>query len=113
MILINGKKYKGNVIYCANTRGDVSATFTGGLSDEDISNVLNAKEIAELANDTGETLSIYSLVKWRGMEKSGNNLVVLWQTYIHDDIEQIKQDNEDLTQAVLELAQIVGGEANG
>lgn len=110
MILINGKKYKGNVIYCANARGDVSATFTGGLSDEDISNVLNANEIRELSNDTGETLSIYSLVKWRGMEKSGNDLAVLWQTYIHDDIEQIKQDNEDLTQAVLELAQIVGGD---
>lgn len=109
MIKINGKTYRGNIVYCANSRGDLSATFTGGLIDEDITSVLNATEITEIANDTGETLGVYSLVKWRGMEKSGMDLVVLWQTYVLDDINQVKQDNEDLTQALLELAEIVGG----
>jgi hypothetical protein len=47
------------------------------------------------------------------MERIGNNLKILWQTYVLNEVESIRQDNEDLTQAVLELAQIVGGEANG
>ena len=109
MIVINGRRYQGNIVYCANTRGDLSATFTGGLTDAEITVVLNAKEIAEVDNGTGETLSVYSLIKWRGMEKRGEDLAVLWQTYIHDDVESLKTDNEDLTQAVLELAAIVGG----
>lgn len=110
MIVISGKRYSGNVVSCANSRGDVSATFLGGLTDSEITAVLNAKEIAETDNRTGETLSIYSLVKWRGMEKRDDSLVVLWQTYIHDDVNSLKADNETLTQAVLELAAIIGGQ---
>ena len=109
MIVINGKSYQGSVIYCANSRGDLSATFAGGLSDAEITDVLNAKEIREVNDFTQETIAIYALVHWRGMERNGNDLTVLWQTYVHDDVESLKTDSEDLTQAVLELAAIVGG----
>lgn len=113
MIVINGKFYQGSVVYCANTRGDLSATFTGGLSDAEITAVLNATEIREVNDFTQETIAIYALVHWRGMEKRGNDLTILWQTFIHDDVEALKTDSEDLTQAVLELAAIIGGDGNG
>ena len=113
MIVINGNRYQGSVVYCANSRGDLSATFTGGLSDEEITAVLNATEIREVNDFTQETIAIYALVHWRGMERNGNDLTVLWQTYVHDDVENLKTDNEDLTQAVLELAAIIGGDGNG
>lgn len=108
MIKINGKTYEGQVIYNANFRGDVSATFKGGLSDEEITDALNAKEIAVVDN-AGNTLAIYSLIKWRGMEQSGHDLIIFWQTYVLNEVEGIKTDTEDLTAALLELAEIVGG----
>lgn len=111
MIRINGKLYEGSAIYHANSRGDVAATFTGGLSDEQILSVLNATEIAVVSPQ--ETLAVYALIKWRGMEKRGDDLVITWQTYVIDEVESIRQDNEDLTQAILELAAIVGGNKNG
>ena len=112
-IKINGKEYSGTVLFNSNVHGDVSATFVGGLEPDEINDVLSATELFEIADDTKETLSVYSLIKWRSMERIGNNLKILWQTYVLNEVESIRQDNEDLTQAVLELAQIVGGDANG
>lgn len=113
MIRINGNTYEGQVVYNANYRGDVSATFIGGLEDSEIFPILSATEISVIKDDTQETLAVYSLVKWRAMEKVENNLVITWQTYVINELDSIKQDNEDLTQAVLELAEIVGGSNNG
>ena len=113
MIRINGKNFEGLVVYSANVYGDVSATFTGGLSDEDIFAVLNATELVEVNNDTHETIAIYSLIRWRGMEQRGRDLTVFWQTYVVDEVDSIRTDTEDLTRAVLELAAIIGGGENG
>ena len=113
MIKINGKEYSGTVLFNSNVHGDVSATFVGGLEPDEINDVLSATELFEIADDTKETLSVYSLIKWRSMERIGNNLKILWQTYVLNEVESIRQDNEDLTQALLELAQIVGGDTNG
>ena len=109
MIRINGKNYQGIVIYNANYKGDVAATFYGGIPDEDIQGAIAAKEIASVSDDTGETLGIFALLGWRMMEKVENGLKITWQTYILNETETLKQDNEDLTQALLELADIVGG----
>lgn len=86
------------------------------LENEQIESLKNAKTLERLSMNYGKEtgiLAVYNLIEWRKVEKVRYGIRLAWQTYRTTDIEQIKQDNEDLTQAVLELAQIVGGDANG
>lgn len=83
------------------------------LSDEDIITIKNASMIEQLETNfdvVGDVVATYSLVRWQCVEKRPNGIRFVWQTYLTTDLEQLRQDNEDLTQAVLELAQIVGGD---
>lgn len=85
------------------------------LTDEDMIEIRDASLIEEVAveyGEPGDVIASYNLFTWISVTKM-NGIHFMWQTYRSTDINQIKQDNEDLTQAVLELAAIIGGGANG
>ena len=86
------------------------------FSDEDILKIRDATLLEEVALDYNEQPVVvrrYNLIGWRAIEQVRFGLCFRWQTYRTTDIEQLRQDNEDLTQALLELAEIIGGGENG
>lgn len=86
------------------------------LTNEQIEALKNAKIIERLDMNYGQEVGVlgtYNLVDWQKIEKTINGMRFTWQTYSITDINQLRQDNEDLTQAVLELAEIIGGSENG
>lgn len=86
------------------------------LTDEQVEALKNAKTLERLEMNYGKetgVLATYNLIDWKKVEKSKYGMKFAWQTYSSTDIAQIRQDNEDITQAVLELAAIIGGGANG
>lgn len=83
------------------------------LSDEQVETLKNAKKLERLDMNYGKEVGVlasYNLVDWRKVEKERYGMRFGWQTYRTTDVDQLKQDNEDLTQALLELAEIVGGD---
>ncbi len=87
-----------------------------GLSQEQMQSVMTAdtlEDIAENNGEAGDVIGVYHLLIWRSVTRIMGGYRFRWQTYRSTDISQIKADNEDLTQALLELAEIVGGNANG
>ena len=118
MIEIAGFRFDTFVSYSPSDTGVdiVIAIDESALDDEKIRAILDAKTIKEIAADLDgneSVITIYNLVAWRSIERSGRNLVFRWQTYSTTELEQLRQDNEDLTEALLELAAIVGGGENG
>lgn len=114
------------MIEIANMRFDASVerrdgevgTLINGIkcTDDIVAGIRDAKELKEITislDGKESVLSLYNLIEWKSIENVGSGILFKWQTYRTTDIEQIKQDNEDLTQALLELAEIVGGDANG
>ena len=111
MVEIAGRKIDTVV----DLRDEEVSVFAPGLTltEDDILEIRNAKEIREYATTAAgdENLTkMYNLIVWKSVENVGGSIRFRWQTYRTTDINQLKQDNEDLTQAVLELAQIVGGD---
>lgn len=89
---------------------------SAGLTEEQIEAIKNAKLLERLNVNYGDVtgiLAAYNLIEWRKVEKVRDGTRFAWQTYRTTDIEQLKQDNEDLTAAVLELAALIGGGNNG
>ena len=81
------------------------------MSDEELLSLRSAALLEELEVNYGKVggvIATYNLVGWKAIENR-NGLRVRWQTYRTTDLEALKQENEDLTQALLELAEIVGG----
>lgn len=117
MFRINDVVFNGYLNYTAGASGaDIEAKIEGGVDEETLIALKNATLLEDLEVDYGEIKGVrgtYQLFGWRKIENVRDGVRISWQTYRTTDIEQIKQDNEDLTQAVLELAQIVGGDANG
>lgn len=121
LIRICGKDYEGRVFYNANVQGDVSAIFYGELDKEDVEEILDADSIGVLDNN-GVLVGDYALIKWRRIELVDGGVQILWQTYVVGEVNTLKeriaalesdnsslrQENEDLTDALLELAEIVG-----
>ena len=100
--------------YLNQTNGEIEVLIPNGtsVSDEQLVDIKNSKLLEELVSNFGsepELIGTYSLVDWMAVERRPNGLIIRWQTYRTTDIDQLKQDNEDLTAALLELAEIVGG----
>lgn len=119
MVRINDKLINGSVMMtdCGSYAAvELSVPSTVTLTDEEMLEIRDASLIEEIAVDygePGEAIASYNLVGWISVSKVWDGIHFMWQTYRSTDINQIKQDNEDLTQAVLELAAIIGGGANG
>ena len=118
MIRIAGITLDCNVRYRAGDSGaeaEINVPSRITLTDEQIIAIKNAEIIEEIDNKygkAGDVIGTYSLVGWRSVEKTDDGIWFTWQTYRTTDLEQLRQENEDLTQALLELAEIVGG-SNG
>ena len=114
MVRIDGKTYDCSPNYHAGESGaDIEIAFPLGyeMSDEELLSLRSAALLEELEVDYGKVggvIATYNLVGWKAIENR-NGLRVRWQTYRTTDLEALKQENEDLTQALLELAEIVGG----
>ena len=117
MIRVNDKLYNGSVGYLSGEENaDLVVDIFSELTDEDICAIKNASEIEELSEvygALGEVYATYSIIGWRSVTKMRNEVRFYLQTYRTTDITQLRQDNEDLTAAILELAAIIGGDGNG
>ena len=99
------------------TNADLEIIVPNGatMSDENINLIKNADSVEELDVNFGEvkgTRGVYVLLGWRSVERLGKDIRFRWQTYRTTDLDALRQENEDLTQALLELAEIVGGTEN-
>lgn len=95
---------------------EIKIPLSYGLTDADIDEIKNATELKEIQMNhgtAGDVIGTYALIKWKVVANEPNGIRFKWQTYRDTDVAQIRQDNEDLTQAVLELAAIIGGGDNG
>lgn len=116
MVRIAGKTFDCPINYSAGPQNadiEIIIPSSAKLSDDDIVAIKNADKLEELDyayGKIGGVIGVYSLLGWQAVEMLYNGIRFRWQTYRTTDINQIKQDNEDLTQALLELAQIVGGD---
>ena len=108
------------VNYSAGEDGaDIEIRVKEELTDEDILAIRDAEFLEEMEVNYGEVKDVigkYVLVGWKSIIKGWDGLRFCWQTYRTTDLDEMKkqlekatQDNEDLTQALLELAEIVGG----
>lgn len=113
MFRINGTVFNGYLNYTAGQSGaDIEAKIEGGVDEDTLIMLKNATLLEDLIVEYGEVKGVrgtYQLFGWRKIENVRDGLTISWQTYRTTDIEKLKQDNEDLTQALLELAEIVGG----
>ena len=93
----------------------IMVEILGDIPDEEFNDLKRATLMqAYTSIDKVETLiAEYNLVSWKSVEKTGRGYRFVWYTYKPADIESLRQDNEDLTEALLELAAIVGGGENG
>ena len=110
MLRINDKIYNGNAYYKIDASGEIVADISDELSDEQISEIKNATLLQKLDDRDQSVDGEYRLIGWRFIENTNNGIRVSWQTYVVTDVEQLRQDNEDLTSAILELAAIIGGD---
>lgn len=119
MFVIAGMSFEGQLKYTAKT---IAATVPMGLTEEQLIAIRDAKMIEIVNNE--ELVAQYTLVNWSAIEKVGNGIQFTWQTFYADDVDTMKQQissltaqleeanaaNEELTVALLELAEIIGGE---
>lgn len=116
MVRVGGYEFNENFTYQV---GYADATITLDcrfqLTDEQILALKEAKLLEAFGYNFGEERPVasFALVGWKAIENTSAGQRITWQTYKLADIADLKQDNEDLTQALLELAEIVGGGANG
>lgn len=116
MVRIAGETIDASVLYREGEHGsyiEMTVPHSRPLTDEEVVMLRDATMIEELSvnyGEVGEPSAAYSLAGWLGIEKAWDGIHFKWQTYRTTDIEQLRQDNEDLTAALLELAAIIGGE---
>lgn len=115
MVRVGGKTFDAFVNYSAGEYGgDIELTIPGTLklTDEELLAIRDAKTLEELDTNFGVingVRGVYALIGWRAVENTPSGIRIRWQTYRTTDIEQIRQENEDLTQALLDLAERIGG----
>lgn len=112
MIRIADHEFETNATYEVNTAdATVSVKLVGSYTDDDLNELKNAKLLEAITSVGGEDMVVgsYVLVAWKSVEKTHDGYRLVWQTYQTTELDKLKQENEDLTQAVLELAAIVGG----
>lgn len=115
MVRIAGKTIDTFATY---SNADIEIIVPNGadMSDTEVLEIRDADLIEEISVNFGKVggvVASYVLLGWKSVERLGRDMRFRWQTYRSTDLDQLKQDNEDLTQAVLELAAIIGGEGNG
>lgn len=115
MFRVSEKLYDGAVnLHAGETGSDIEVIIPVDVpvSDDDLMDLKGATVLEDLIVEYGEVKGVrgtYSLCGWQSIENTRLGLRIRWQTYRSTDINQLRQENEDLTAALLELAAIVGG----
>ena len=125
MFRVAGKMYTGDVNrFDGDDARGLSAFFGVNTSDEDLIALKNADLLEELSDDGETVIASYHLTGWRRVELALGGIKVLWDTISNQEVdelkemmnelradnEQLRQDNEDLVAALMELAELIGGE---
>jgi len=109
MVRIAGMLFEANL----DCYGEyIDLTIQDELTEEQIQAIKNATILERVIMEYGQEtniVTVYNLLGWKKVEKVRYGMQFTFQTYHLTDVDQLKQDNEDLTQAVLELAAIIGG----
>ena len=123
MFRVANKVYTGDINrFDGDDARGLSARFAANTSDEDILALKNAELLEELDSDGVTVIASYHLTGWRRVEVILGGIKILWDTIsnqevdelkaqmqdIQDENERLRQDNEDLTAALIELAEIIG-----
>ena len=85
---------------------EVTIPREANLTDAQSEAIKNADTLERMDMNYGEVVGVsasYHLIEWKKVEKVRGGTKFVWQTYSVSDM-------EDLTQAVLELAAIIGGD---
>lgn len=121
MVRIAGMVFDAAVDYFMGENADIQLEipYNYSLSEAQMKSIRDADVLEELEysyGQAGEVIGSYSLVGWKKIERTMRGHRFAWQTYRITEVEDLKrklaqaqQENEDLTEAVLELASIVGG----
>jgi len=112
MVRVGGIEFSDNFTYQVGI-ADATVVLDCGfqLTDEQILALKSADLLEAFDYNYGEehAVATFALCGWKSIENTGRGQKITWQTYRLADIAELRQDNEDLTQAVLELAAIIGG----
>lgn len=111
MVRIADMRFDADVEYNGETVA-VTIPKEKHLTDEQIAAIKNATTLERLDMNYGEEIGViatYNLIGWKKVEVVRFGTRFVWQTYSLTDMEKLRQENEDLTAALLELAAIVGG----
>ena len=123
MIRIAGFEYMGQVRFHTGPSFTDIETFIPdrySLTDNLFRELMNADMLETLAinpeTKREEVVGRYNLITWRAAERIAGGIKMSWQTYKETDLLDLKErldeaetENSDLTDAVIELAAIIGG----
>ena len=129
MFVIKGHEFGGNVnTRAGNDARAIAAVVPESTSEAVIDEIKNA-DLLEVLDGSGQVTARYQLTGWRSIARVFTGIQLMWNTISTDEVDELKkdvqalqaenerleQDNaqkardiEDLTQAVLELAEIIG-----
>lgn len=104
MIRVANMLFEADVEYSGESV-EVTIPRDANLTDAQIEAIKSADTLERLDVNYGEIVGVnvsYHLIEWKKVERVRGGTKFVWQTYSVSDM-------EELTQAVLELATIIGG----
>lgn len=128
MFVIHGHTFSGSVNTRAGNDARAIAVLIPYDTDDAVINDIKDATLLEVL-DGGNVVAQYRLTGWRRIAKVFGGIQIMWNTISTDEVDELKaqvaalqaeneqlerdnlqkaQDLEDLTQAVLELAELLG-----
>ena len=129
MFVIKGHEFGSNVNTRAGTDARAIAAVVPESTSEAVIDEIKNADLLEVLDGAGQVTARYQLTGWRSIARVFTGIQLMWNTISTDEVDELKkdvqalqaenerleQDNaqkardiEDLTQAVLELAEIIG-----
>ena len=128
MFRIAGHVFEGAINFCALNSGKGIAVVVPADTSVSVMEQLKNATLIEVLDTGDEVIGSYRLTGWRKMETVNANgepgMMITWSTVNLDELDtlkdkvtaleaenaQLQTDNADLTAAIFELAEIIGGD---
>ena len=128
MFRIAGHVFEGAINFCALNSGKGIAVVVPADTSVSVMEQLKNATLIEVLDSGDEVIGSYRLTGWRKMETVNANgepgMMITWSTVNLDELDtlkdkvtaleaenaQLQTDNADLTAAIFELAEIIGGD---
>ena len=128
MFRIAGHVFEGAINFCALNSGKGIAVVVPADTSVSVMEQLKNATLIEVLDAGDEVIGSYRLTGWRKMETVNANgepgMMITWSTVNLDELDtlkdkvtaleaenaQLQTDNADLTAAIFELAEIIGGD---